>query len=539
MKKFTLLFMSLFFMLGTSMAKDETTAFELISVQPNSETPVAIVDFINLGFSKNITVTLPEAKIVVKSEDGNEDFEIVNAAAFDANAVFYVQKIVAADDKKEKKDDKEEDGEQVITYISTPGTYTYTIPAGVIKSVDNEEFPEQTFTFTVAAPAPTFPIKDYSPKETTKLEEIVVTFDEEITEVKASNIAVMESSYWSFMSNISSAAIAEDKKSVTLTLETPITTLGNYHIEFYKGIFVSANGESDYLWASFEVIDPAPSFDTNYKDGDRVKEIGNTFEITFKNVNEVKLVQETLTVYLPGGGDVEGTATLKDNKITVSFNQSFTEEGEYLFFIPEGMFTMDGVANEERSVTVTLFTFEITPLEIVSVTPQVGKVDKIDKIVITFNQLITLSYDENWQTISQEINLTCGEQVYKLTYAPENWNVSNDLVYLVNAKWNGYEYAATPITADGTYTLNLEDIVVDHAAEDGVDEYGYQATIWHSKNQSCKGTYTWTIGEGDSAVDFIGAEDGTQIIYDILGRRIKDITGAGIYIVNGKKTVIK
>ena len=203
------------------------------------------------------------------------------------------------------------------------------------------------------------------------------------------------------------------------------------------------------------------------------------------------------------------------------------------------MFTMDGVANEERSVTVTLFTFEITPLEIVSVTPQVGKVDKIDKIVITFNQLITLSYDENWQTISQEINLTCGEQVYKLTYAPENWNVSNDLVYLVNAKWNGYEYAATPITADGTYTLNLEDIVVDHAAEDGVDEYGYQATIWHSKNQSCKGTYTWTIGEGDSAVDFIGAEDGTQIIYDILGRRIKDITGAGIYIVNGKKTVIK
>ena len=532
MKKFTLLFMSLFFMLGTSMAKDETTAFELTYAAPSSDKPETAVYNIRLGFSKEITVTFPEGgfevinnetKEVVKVDRGQVDEWDPYCAIF-----MFEQKMVSG------KDDKEELQDQ---YITTPGTYSYTIPAGCIKSVDGDEFAEQTFTFTIVS---TFPVESYTPMETTKLEEVVLTFSKEITEIKApaSKWAIVDF-YWTPVAFISDAIINDDKKSVTLKLETPITTPGQYNLDIYMGNFVSKDGVNEGASLAINVIDPAPSFDTNYKDGDRVKEIGNTFEITFKNVNEVKLVQETLTVYLPGGGDVEGTATLKDNKITVSFNQSFTEEGEYLFFIPEGMFTMDGVANEERSVTVTLFTFEITPLEIVSVTPQLGKVDKIDKIVITFNQLITLSYDENWQTISQEINLTCGEQVYKLTYAPEDWNVSNDLVYLVNAKWNGYEYAATPITADGTYTLNLEDIVVDHAAEDGVDEYGYQATIWHSKNQSCKGTYTWTIGEGDSAVDFIGAEDGTQIIYDILGRRIKDITGAGIYIVNGKKTVIK
>lgn len=534
MKKFTLLLMSMFLVLGTSMAKDEESAeFALQYMSPQDGAKVTSVYNVILGFTKDVAVTLPEGGIDVVNNETKDVVKITRVYSDEWAPKNQVQ-FLFEQEMTEGKEGKEELRDKI---IETPGTYSYTIPAGVIKSVDGDEFPETTFTFSIVG---TFSLASYSPTETTSLEKIELTFDKEITEVKMPNGGLtITDFYWSQFFNIKNeVTISDDKKTVTLELETPITTPGQYFMDLYQGVFISADAISNGASLSFNVIDPTPSFETNYKDGDKVKELGSTFEITFKNVNEVKLVQETLSVFLPGGGEVEGTATLKDNKITVSFNQEFTEEGEYLFFIPKGMFTMDGVANEERSVTVTLFTFEITPLEIVSVTPQVGKVDKIDKIVITFNQLIAPSYDENWQVISQEIDLVCGEQVYTLTYAPETWNVTNELVYLVNAEWNGFEYAATPITADGTYTLNLADIVVDHAGEE-VYEGGYASMYWHSKNQACKGTYTWTIGEGDNAVDFIGAEDGTLVIYDILGRRIEEITNAGIYIVNGKKTVIK
>ena len=533
MRKITHLFMSLFFALGTAMAGDETTAFELTYAAPNSDKPETTVYNIRLGFSKEVTATLPEGGFEVINNETKEVVKVDRAQVdeWDPYCVVFMfeQKKVSGKDGEELQDQ----------YITTPGTYSYTIPAGCIKSVDGEEYAGQTFTFTIVS---TFPMESYSPMETTKLEEVVLTFGKEITEVKvpASKWAIVDL-YWTPVAFISEAVINDDKKSVTLKLESPITTPGQYFLDLYMGNFVSADGVSEGASLAINVIDPTPSFDTNYKDGDKVKELGSTFEITFKNVNEVKLVQETLSVYLPGSGEATGTATLKDNKIVVAFNQQFVEEGDYLFHIPAGMFTMDGVENEERQINVNLYTFTITPLEVVSVTPQVGQVEQIEKIVVTFNQLVSPSYNEEWQMISREIKLTCGEQVYTLTYAPESWNLTNEIVYLVNAEWSekDNQYMSTPITADGVYTLNLADIVVDHAGEEVIDEWGYPNTIWHSKNQSCEGTYTWTIGEVDNAVDFVGAEAGEQTIYDILGRRVEKITEAGLYIVNGKKVVIK
>ena len=63
--------------------------------------------------------------------------------------------------------------------------------------------------------------------------------------------------------------------------------------------------------------------------------------------------------------------------------------------------------------------------------------------------------------------------------------------------------------------------------------------MWHSKNQACKGTKTWTIVAGESSVDDVVVENGAKVIYDLTGRRIDNITKAGIYIVNGKKVLVK
>ena len=517
----------------TTATFEGTKKFELVSVNPNATTPTTSVSVIQLVFSEEVTATIPEGGIEVVNNDTKEVIKIASVMENEwiekTNVIFEFEKRIVTD-----KDGKEEEQAQ---YISAPGAYSYTIPAGCIKSVSGKEFLETSFTFSVVG---TFEIENFTPAQTTSLEKIELTFDKEVTQVSlpASGMYLLDN-YWSPVAKISNAVISEDKKTVTFELETPITTPGWYNLDINQGVITNADGINQYKSLAINVIDSAPSFDTNYKDGDKVEELGSAFEITFKNVTEVKLVQETLTVYLPGSGEAKGTATVTDNKIVVSFNQAFTTEGDYLFFIPAGMFTMDGVENEERQINVNLFKFQITPLEIVSVTPEVGKVDQIETIVITFNQVVTPSYDADWQMISRELSLTCGDQTYTLTYAPEGWSATNQLRYIPNAVWKDTDYESTPITADGTYVLNLADIVVDHNGEEGFDDWGYATIVWHSKNVACQGTYTWTIGEGDNAVDFVGAEAGEQVIYDLLGRRVEKITTAGIYIVNGRKMIIK
>lgn len=536
MKKFTLLFLSMFCMLGAAVAQDiDDEAFALQYTSPQNGASVFSVNYIQLVFNKDVTVTLPEGGIEVKNTETGEGLKLTRVyedPSMEKNMVmlmFEQRTVIDEKDGQEKLEDM---------YINTPGTYSYTIPAGVITSVDNEVFPEQTFTFTIAK---SLAIESVSPNSsTTQLDKIVFTFSTPIAEVKipASGMYIVDN-YWNPVVKIKdNAIISEDKKSVTLELETPITNPGSYNLDVYKGIFVGEDGGiNENRNFQFQIIDTAPSFSLNYNEGDRVKQLGD-LEITFKNVNEVELVEgaDPVVVYIPGDSEIEGTATLSGNKITVSFGE-LTEEGVYTYVIPAGFFTMDGVENEECSVIVELYTFTITALEVVSVTPVEGTVDQLDKIIIEFNQNVALSWDENWQQISQQIVLKGEDKDYTLTYNPTS-NLGKTLEYLVNAQWTGYEYAVTPITAAGKYTLDLSQIVVDHAGESYIDEWGGNNIMWHSKNQVCSGSKVWTIN-GSTGIDEVKGENGNvKAIYDLTGRKV-EVPTKGIYIIDGKKVFVK
>ena len=535
MKKITLFFMSLFLAFGTAMAKDEVKDFNSPEVYPNDGAKEMAVYNIRLKFPKHVTITNSEVSIDVVNTNTNEVVKITSCAVDEWDpywAVFYFEKIeVEGKDGKEYRDQ----------YIDKPGTYTYTIPAGLITSAEGDVFAGGTYTFSIVAPTPTFPIKDYTPKETPELKEIVVTFDEEITEVKnLGSAAVMESSWWSYMSGISGFTISEDKKSVTLTLTTPITTVGNYFVEFYSGTFLSANGENAYGWLDFKVIDPTPGFTTNYNDGDRVKELGN-LEISFKNVNEVEMVEGAeIIVVLPSGDEIPGEVEQQGNQFVVSFDADLTEAGDYMFIIPGGAFSMDGALSEGRIINVELFTFEILDLEVVDVYPTNGEtVDQLDRIVIKFNQIIEVSWTEDWMTQpAREIELTCGEKTYTLIYNPSS-SLGDQLEYLVNPEWDGFQYVTTPITEAGEYTLDLSQIIVNHAGEFEQSQWGLIANVWHRMRQSVEGTFSWTVSGNAAGIKDVPVVEGEQVIYDLLGRRVENFTGAGIYIVNGKKIIVK
>ena len=538
MKKLLLLFMSMFAILGTSVAQDkeeENAAFALQYSTPADGEYVFTVYNIRLQFNKDIVVTMPEGGIAVTNKNTGDVVKITrldnNEWIEKSTAVFLFEQESFYDEKEGKEELKDK-------VIETPGEWSYTIPAGCIKSVDGDEFAEQTFTFTIAS---SMDIESISPADAvTTLDKIEITFPKPVASVKTSNLSLLDS-YWmpagSFKEDVT---YSEDRKTVTLELVEPITTPGTYNLDIYQGVFLSEDGAlNNYQYTYFQVIDPTPSFSTNLNDGDKVKEIGN-LEISFNNVSNVEIINENgVQVWTPSESSVAGVASKDGNKIVVTFPQEFTEPGLYTFYIPAGTFTMDGAANEEREFAVELYTFTIVPLEVVSVTPVEGAVDQIEKIVIEFNQTVTLSYDEDWQQISRLITLKGETKDYVLTYAPSSYTASNKMEYLVNAEWNGFDayVCNAPVAEAGTYTLNLKDIVVDYAGESHVDDWGYTYYEWHAKNGCIDKTYTWTIA--DTAIEDVEAENSEKVIYDLTGRRVENITNAGIYIVNGKKVLVK
>ena len=147
------------------------------------------------------------------------------------------------------------------------------------------------------------------------------------------------------------------------------------------------------------------------------------------------------------------------------------------------------------------------PLEIVGITPAQGEVESLGEIVITFNQPVS----PNGRTLYVE-------PVYgyvEFKYVEDSELSSNQLKFV----------ADTPVTMLGKCLLRGYDINV---------KYG------DSKTKNFSGTdFTWTIVETVTGIENVAGEVAGEEIYDITGRRVEAITKSGIYIVNGKKKLIK
>ena len=84
----------------------------------------------------------------------------------------------------------------------------------------------------------------------------------------------------------------------------------------------------------------------------------------------------------------------------------------------------------------------------------------------------------------------------------------------------------------------LGDVPVDMTGK--MTEYKLYCNIDIDMTATLGQTINVKFGQEDLAgIEGITAENGTDVIYDITGRRIETVTAAGIYIVNGKKTLVK
>ena len=346
--------------------------------------------------------------------------------------------------------------------------------------------------------------------------------------------------------NVSSLIFNGAKTSAFVMLDGSINQSGTYTITFPAGAFTSEDGavseEMTFTLTIEGASVPEPAWWTDYDYTAVTKEF-SSLTISFDNLTEIKLNDANATwLFTSNGDEFPGTAEIvetvdeKEGKTTtnivITFGETFTNEGTYYINIPAGMFTMNGsFDNEEKNLQFRINApVDVTPLEILSVEPAEGEVGQIEKIVITFNQDVALAYDENWQTISSVIYLKDQDgNEYKLT---ENYNWAlgwNQLEYICGGYDESWNMIIAPITAEGTYTLDAAQIVV---------QYGYDAaTYMYSAQGYVEGTYTWTVGE--TGINGVDAEAENAEIYDLTGRKVEKITKAGIYIVNGVKKIVK
>ena len=327
-----------------------------------------------------------------------------------------------------------------------------------------------------------------------------------------------------------------------------VKTPGTYTLELPAGLVTAADGK-EFIGAKYEftVVAPAPSYSINPNGG----KVNSIEKITIKceNVSEV-VVDDTKKARLVCGlVAYDGVVAKVENNIEITFDK-IEDEGEYTLTIAEGLFTMKGldgseVASEEIEVTFTVeAAAAVTPLEI-------EKVELLDGglISIVYNQPVYFG-NADWMAYAVYLTAENGDQIAMWQYNPYDNEgkpiFSNNTVVFVPVEigeegWPIYDNFGNPnIVAipAGKYTLDVADVTVYYGAEQYTDEYGWPATNWNAFG-SCDGTYTITIEEAETAIEGVEAEAENAVIYDLTGRRVNEITKAGIYIINGKKIMVK
>ena len=107
----------------------------------------------------------------------------------------------------------------------------------------------------------------------------------------------------------------------------------------------------------------------------------------------------------------------------------------------------------------------------------------------------------------------------------------------VTVKTGGVGMSYLPVTAESTKSFV---VVVDEAAPEGhIAEFNLNITELYEDKNVWNCPFVLTVGASDTSIDSVvagGLQD--EAVYDLSGRLVRN-PKAGIYIVNGKKCVVR
>ena len=320
-----------------------------------------------------------------------------------------------------------------------------------------------------------------------------------------------------------------DENTIELSFETPIEENGDYRVILPAGLFIlNPSGlaiESEKVQYTY-TVENLNSLELTYANPDNGASVKSIEYLYFEfsqsiinNVNGAVITNENGDEFPLTVTDIDGWGeATASNALCLKTAEPITVGGTYTFILKKEYVCAE--ANAEVRMTEDIkFTFTLTEsLKITNISPIEGtEVEVIDELIIECNQDITclaeafLVIDEN-------------NTLYTYIFTPSyNDKDGNELPYTQLRL-----VAETPITLPGTYTLFIED-------------YNIANTDW--ENQEMLGAQTFTFefygGKITSDINEVKGENGeATTIYDLQGRKV-ETPAKGIYIINGKKTLVK
>ena len=249
------------------------------------------------------------------------------------------------------------------------------------------------------------------------------------------------------------------------------------------------------------------------------------------------------------GTTVLDDPTFSDDEKTATFTfETITEPGNYTLIIPKYYFNI-GTEFEGTSCNRTTFVYTIEGdeepdtgvAEDLIPTASIqdnGSYGTLSEIVLTFSETALSDFDfETWDPIAPGT-------LYRAVVTSAR-DTQFEEIETINPKANDdfepneYTYTfSSPLTEKGTYKFV---IAANQFYNQAYDESGHE-----KGSVSPELVYNFTIGDG-TGVESILTENGVANVYDIAGRMVLEnadaaqikALNAGVYIINGKKYVVK
>ena len=298
-------------------------------------------------------------------------------------------------------------------------------------------------------------------------------------------------------------------KVVTVSLGTYMQTeVGEYTLEVVSGSIKRASDGVEYTGTlNFTVTNPFKLVKVTPAETETVEKL-ESITIEFSD-DIVSKFDATAAVKLWADKDAMNPIVIynivaEGKVLTLTLTEPITTPDTYRLNFPAKKIVRasDGVEFEGAELKFTVvepFTATVTPAEPVEV---------LDVITIEFSHDIESKFDA--------------------TAAVKLWadkDAMNPIViYNIVAEGKVLTLTLTePITTPDTYRLNFPANKIVRASD---------------KKEFAGGTFVFEVKEVEdaTAIDAVAA-DADAVIYDLSGRRVKEITVKGIYIVNGKKVI--
>ncbi len=373
--------------------------------------------------------------------------------------------------------------------VTTPGNYTLVIPEGLIVRKSDERAFADEFAMTITAPE-AIVVTSVSPSEDIySLSTIALTFNKEIVAVEDAAAAIeLVDANGAF---VTTAECVAEGKMLVVTLAEEVTTPGEYTLVIPEGVIVGAA-------------------------------IGDAF------AGNVAITVEEFDVYEPRN---IGTKTRNDRNITkVGIVSPSKGVSEYELTAEEQTLDYVNLVNVETPVT-----FVAEPGETLEVTVTAGGSWR--------HHFVYVDFEGNGFTAAIEEGSTwkpAGDLVAYSFYNNDSasdesgWNSLGTVVDGGNRNTPGLPTFTAPAT-EGVYRMRFKQDWSNIDPQGDADgKFGD-----FKENGGAIVDVLLQVGNPVTGIGEVNTAVKVKAIYDLQGRKLDQITSPGIYIVNGKKQIVK